>query len=171
MPKMACTTKRVSYFAAGLLVSLSVTRSAIAQPLTAAMVESHVKEWLAAFASNDPEKAARADPPTNGFGWRALKARSAEMQFSTWLETQKTFFAGMDYYRVQLNEVQAAVDGNIGLAWGFFTEDFKRKGHAPEKARVRFTTTLKYERGSWRTLLYHRDIQKFDEKGNYLPGQ
>jgi hypothetical protein len=41
------------------------------------MVESHVKEWLAAGNSNDPETAARLDSPANGFGHRELKARYA----------------------------------------------------------------------------------------------
>ena len=71
----------------------------------------------------------------------------------------------MDYFRIELNELHTAVDGDVGLAWGFHTEDYKLKGQAPAKVRVRFAMTLNYERNRWRTLLYHRDIQKFDERG------
>jgi hypothetical protein len=74
----------------------------------------------------------------------------------------------MDYYRVELNDLQTKVDGNIGLAWGFYTEHFKRKGHAPEEIRIRFTRALRFDQGNWQTLLHHADIQQFDEKGNYL---
>jgi hypothetical protein len=81
----------------------------------------------------------------------------------------KVFFAGFEYYRVTFNEVQTDVDGNIGLAWGFYAEEFKRKAQDLEKVRVRFTITFKYQKGRWRTLLYHRDIQQFDDQGRYLP--
>jgi hypothetical protein len=133
------------------------------------MVESHVKEWVAAGNSNDPETAARLDPPANGFGYRELKSRSAEIPASTRLGNLKVFFASFEYYRITLNEVQTDVDGDIGLAWGFYTEEFKRKAQNPEKVRVRFSITFKYQQGRWRTLLYHRDIQQFDDQGRYLP--
>jgi hypothetical protein len=88
-----------------------------------------------------------------------------------WSNGLKAFLARADYYRMHLDEVYSDVDGNIGLAWGFYTEDFKLKGRSPEKVRVRFTFTYKYDQGTWQTLLYHRDIQKFDDKGRYVPGQ
>jgi ketosteroid isomerase-like protein len=152
-----------------LLVVVGAAECAVAQPLTKSMVEAHIREWIDAFASNSPAQVVKLDPPANGFGYRALEARSASMSVATWLNTNKEFFGGMDYYRVRLDKVQTEVEGDIGLAWGFFTEDFKRKGRSPEKVRVRFTTTLRYDRGNWKTLLYHRDIQGFDEKGSYVP--
>ena len=154
-----------------LLMVVSTAECAVAQPLTKSMVEAHIREWIAAFASNDPAQIVKLDPPANGFGYRVSEARSASMGVATWLNTNKEFFGGMDYYRIELDKVQTEVEGNIGLAWGFFTEDFKRKGRSPEKVRVRFTFTLKYDRGNWKTLLYQRDIQRFDEKGNYVPIQ
>jgi ketosteroid isomerase-like protein len=149
-------------------VIVSATETATAQTITPSMVESQMNTWLAAWASNDPEVIARVDPPSNGFGARALQLRPAEMSLSTWLDQIKAFFATKEYYRAEFNELHTAVDGDIGLAWGFYTEDFKDKGRTPEKLRIRFTTTMKYEPNGWRTLLYHRDIQQFDERGRYL---
>jgi ketosteroid isomerase-like protein len=135
------------------------------------MVESHVKDWVAAASANKPEAIVRLDPAANGFGYRQLKARSADVPVPAQLDTVKAFLASVESYRVTLDEVQTEVEGDVGLAWGFYTEEFRHNGRNPEKVRVRFTFTFKYERGDWRTLLYHRDIQKFDEKGAYLPGQ
>ena len=81
------------------------------------MVESHVKEWLAAGNSNDPETAARLDPPANGFGYRELKSRSGEIPASTHLENLKVFFASFEYYRVTLNEVQTDVETSDSTGW------------------------------------------------------
>lgn len=148
-----------------LLVLAGAAPALMAQMPTRSMIETHVKASYAAWASKDVEAIVRLDPPANGFGFRSLKARSAETPLSTYRETVKSFFDLMENFRIELNEMQTAVDGDIGLAWGFHTEDFKMKGRAPEKVRVRFTRTLKYERNGWRTLLYHRDIQKFDESG------
>jgi ketosteroid isomerase-like protein len=152
-----------------LLLLAIATGSAIAQPLSPSMVESHLREWIAAWASNDPAKIVKVDPPIDGFGVRTLQARSDDTPEGTYLTIIKSFFTGLDYYRVELNQVQTKVDGNIGLAWGFCTERFKRKGHRPEVLRIRFTRTVKYDHGRWQTLLHHGDIQRFDEKGNYLP--
>ena len=83
---MGCPTRRFSLTIAPLLLALACNGNAMAQTLTRSMVESHVKEWVAAGNSNDPETAARLDPPANGFGYRQLKSRSAEIPASTQLE-------------------------------------------------------------------------------------
>src|SRR5262249_27457560 len=132
--------------------------------------ESHVKETIAAYDSHDVERTVKADPAAIGFGYRELNARPADTS-AAYSNAIKAFFARKDYYRIRLDDIQTDVDGNIGLAWGFYTEDFEQKGRKPEKVRVRFTFTYKYDQGTWRTLLYHRDIQKFDDKGRYVPGQ
>ena len=135
------------------------------QTATKEGVQAYIKSWVAAYTSHDTNAIVRLDPPTPGFGFRDLQPRSADRPY---LDALKTFFASKEYYRVELNELHADVDGNVGLAWGFFTEDFKDKDRAPEKVRVRFTTTLKYDSGKWRPLLFHRDIQQFDPQGRYF---
>ena len=151
-----------------LAALLSVPTIATAQTPTPAMLENHIKAWVAAYTAHDAEGVARLDPPANGFGFRDLPFRASSRPMATYVDGLRTFFAGMDYYRIELNEVHAEVDGNIGLAWGYLTEDFKEKGRNPEKVRARFTTTLKYVGKGWRTMLYHRDIQEFDGQGRYL---
>jgi ketosteroid isomerase-like protein len=165
---MASALARVVFIAAAISVLSTSTETAFAQTLTRAMLESHLKAWIAAYDAHDAEAVARLDPPANGYGFRDLPYRSSERPLSTYIDGLKTFFGSMEYYRMELNELHADVDGNIGLAWGFFTEDFKEKGRPPEKVRVRFTTTVKYDGNSWRTLLYHRDVQEFDAQARYL---
>ena len=157
--------------AAIALVCAGDAAAAPAQTLTRAMVEAQIREWIAAYDSNDVDRVLKADPHADGFGWRVIGVRSSKTPESERAGALRKFFGGMDYYHVLANELHADVDSDIGLAWGFFTEDFKQKGRAPEKLRVRFTSTLKYENGQWRTLLYHRDIQSFDGRGNYIPIQ
>ncbi|MBI4906615.1 MAG: nuclear transport factor 2 family protein [Acidobacteria bacterium] len=147
------------------LMLLSGKTTAMAQTPTPAMVETHMKAWFAAWASLNPEAIVKVDPPANGFGFRSPAVRSAGTPMPEYSKKIKSFLGLMDYFRIELNELHTAVEGDVGLAWGFHTEDYKLKGQAPRKVRVRFTVTLKYERNGWRTLLYHRDIQQFDERG------
>jgi len=79
------------------------------------------------------------------------------------------FVDSLERYEGTVEELNVAVDGEIGLAWGIHVADFQHKGSPPERTRVRFTMTLrKVEDGQWRTLLEHRDVQQFDENGQYL---
>jgi hypothetical protein len=73
----------------------------------------------------------------------------------------------MEYYRVQLEDLQTSVTGDIGLAWGVFIEEFQEKGRPPERARVRFSQVLIKGARGWQVLLFHRDIQPFIEEGLY----
>ena len=158
-----CASRR---FALALFAMIVVPLSAAsAQTLTHAMIESHIRAILAAYSAHDPETIARLDPPAPGYGFRTLTARRADRPY---VDGLKTFFASLDYYRIDLNEVQTAVDGNIAVAWGFWTEDFKEKGRNPETVRVRFSFTFKYDGTGWRTLFYHRDNQRFDAQGAYI---
>ena len=68
-----------------------------------------------------------------------------------------------------VEELNIRVEGDLGLVWGFFVEDFKVKDRKPECVKGRFSMTLRYyEDKSWRILMGHRDIQKFDEQGMYI---
>ena len=145
-----------------ILVPLS---AASGQTLTHAMIESHIRAILAAYSAHDAETVARLDPPAPGYGFRTMPARRADRPY---IDGLKTFFGSLDYYRIELNEVQSSVDGNVAVAWGFWTEDFREKGRNPETVRVRFSFTFKYDGSRWQTLFYHRDNQKFDAQGAYL---
>ncbi|HUF65534.1 MAG TPA: hypothetical protein VMM17_06105 [Gemmatimonadaceae bacterium] len=98
-----------------------------------------------------------------GYGFRTFAARLPAN-----LPTMDAFASAMDHYRITLNELHTEVVGDIGLAWGVHTEEFKPKGQPPESVRVRFTNTLKWDGTAWRSLLYHRDAQLFDQNGRYI---
>lgn len=102
-----------------------------------------------------------------GFGFRSFAARS-DSGGSRFDESIAQFAASMEYYRIRLDEVHTRVDGNVGLAWGVHTEEFKARGRPAESIRVRFTNTLRWEGSGWKNLLYHRDAQPFDEHGRYV---
>jgi ketosteroid isomerase-like protein len=73
----------------------------------------------------------------------------------------------MDSYRLELEDLQTSVTGDIGLAWGVYIEEFQEKGRPPERARVRFSKVLTKGARGWQVLLYHRDIQPFNDDGSY----
>jgi len=90
-----------------------------------------------------------------GYGFRTFEAR----------EGTPDSVPSMEYWRVMLDEVHTSVVGDIGLAWGVHTEEFKVEGGVPESVRVRFTNTLRWNGRRWENLLYHRDAQLFEEDG------
>lgn len=96
-----------------------------------------------------------------GYGFRTFHAR----------ETTPDSIPVMEYWRVTLDELHTSVVGDIGLAWGVHTEEFKAKGEPPEHIRVRFTNTLRWNGQRWEGLLYHRDAQVFGANGRYLRPQ
>ena len=48
-----------------------------------------------------------------------------------------------------------------------YIEEFQEKGRPPERARVRFSKVLTKGARGWQVLLYHRDIQPFNDDGSY----
>lgn len=102
-----------------------------------------------------------------GYGFRSFQARGDTARSSSNRKPQN-LLASMEYWRVTLDELHTSVVGEIGLAWGVYTEEFKLKGKPPETERVRFTNTLRWDGQGWTNLLYHRDAQSFGENGRYL---
>ena len=102
-----------------------------------------------------------------GYGYRNIAPRAALDQ-SMLLQFNKMFFDMMERYSITINELNMKIDGNIGLTWGFHSEDFQMKGQKPEKVKVRFSMTLKFENGKWEVIMGHRDIQSFDANGMYI---
>jgi len=103
-----------------------------------------------------------------GYGYRNIAPRAALDQ-SMLSQFNQMFFSMMERYSIRIDELHCKIEGNIGLTWGFHTEDFQMKGRAPEKVKVRFSMTLKYENNKWQVLMGHRDIQAFDANGMYMP--
>ena len=99
-----------------------------------------------------------------GFGFRTAAPRAGGRIGREQLER---FFSGVDYYRLTLESLETDTNGDVGLAWGVFIEHFQHKGQPPERARVRFSNVMTNAGAGWQILLYHRDIQPFDEDGRY----
>lgn len=101
-----------------------------------------------------------------GYGFRTFEARMDSAGAAVDSAAQ-ALVASMEYWRVTLDELHTSAVGDIGLAWGVYTEEFKAKGRRPETVRVRFTNTLMRDGRGWENLLYHRDAQAFGEDGSY----
>ncbi|MGE0599137.1 MAG: ester cyclase [Dehalococcoidia bacterium] len=130
-----------------------------------------VQAWIAAI--NEPDIAAicAMDATGYGFGYRTSAPRDMS---STSIDKYREFMRGFyDRHKgivTTLEELQTAVDGDVGLAWGVYTEQFQIAGRPLERARVRFSQTMRRDQdGAWRFLLFHRDIQPFDDQGRYPP--
>jgi hypothetical protein len=133
-----------------------------AQTLTAASLEQWIRSgygfsWESGRPMPDEVRRVWSELGSGGvgYGFRTFQAR----------EGIPDSIPSMEYWRVTLDELHTSVDGNIGLAWGVHTEEFKVQGQAPEAVRVRFTNTLKWNGQRWVNLLYHRDAQPIGDTG------
>jgi len=160
-----------------LAVSLGVIAGALADSATAqeaslatAMEESY-RLGLEAWANADVERIAAGEGSAVGFGFRTLEPRGVGDATAAFPRPLlQAFFNSMEYYRLRLDEIHTLVHGNVGVAWGFHTEEFQRRGMEPESYRVRFSfTVVREEDGTLRYLMSHRDIQPFDDSGRYIP--
>jgi len=130
----------------------------------AEMLRSEVEAWT----SGDIESIVAGNASVKaGFGWRAEAWRGQNPSTEVLTERLTKFFENMEYYYIEPTEIHTWSEGNIGLAWGIITESFKQKGQPPEKVQARVTFTFKKETTGWQQIMYHRDIQPFNEDGRY----
>ena len=134
-------------------------------PMTKEEVAEAVREWFAAWHAGDIQTINAMEAQAGGFGFRALARR--DHAALGYLQRLEQFFGQMDYYRLELEDLQKSVTGDIGLAWGVFVEEFQEKGRPPERARIRLSMVLTKAARGWQVLLYHRDIQSFNDDGSY----
>ena len=132
--------------------------------ITKEELEKAMREWFVAWDNNEI-KAITVMMDKVGFGYRDAAWR--DLTENEYTATLERFFSQMEYFHLELADLQTSVEGEIGLAWGVFIEDFQEKGRPPERARVRFSCTLLKESRGWQTLLFHRDIQPFEADGTY----
>ena len=136
--------------------------------ITKEEVAEAVRAWCTACHTRDIQTMIAMDARTVGFGFRTLVRRDNAVQGEGALvQVLEQFFGQLDYYRLELKDLQTSVSGDIGLAWGVYIEEFQEKGCPPERARVRFSKVLTKGARGWQVLLYHRDIQPFNEDGSY----
>jgi ketosteroid isomerase-like protein len=131
-------------------------------------VAEAVRAWCTAFHTRDIPTIVAMQAQAGGFGYRQLTRRdhvaTGEAGRTQVLES---FYRQMDYYRLELKDLQTSVTGDVGLAWGVYIEEFQEKGRPPERARVRFSKALTRSARGWQILLYHRDVQPFTAEGHY----
>ena len=151
------------------MVSFVASQTPGAGEITASEVEQQVRASLAAWNTGDLDKIVDTPGISNnhgiGFGWRSRGARVGESR-EYQLETIRPFFATVEYYRIVDEEIHATVDGDVGFAWGFFTEEIQMPGEALQRVSVRFTTVFKKDDGRLRQVFFHRDAQSFDDQGS-----
>jgi ketosteroid isomerase-like protein len=136
--------------------------------ITKEEVAEATRAYIAAWRTGDVQTIIAMEAQVVGFGFRAWARRdTAAFGEGDYLRTLEWFFGPMDDYRVELEDLQTSITGDIGLAWGVYIEEFQEKGCPPERARVRFSHVLTKGARGWRLLLYHRDIQPFNEEGFY----
>ena len=138
--------------------------------ITESEVQSVLNNWYQAIDQGDIEKLISLDAALeDGFGFRSNSPRQRLSEADT-RALWESFYGGMDYYNIGIEDIQIKVFGATAVAWGVQSENFKRVGAEPESLVVRFSFTLvKHAEDSIEIVLAHRDIQKFDDNGRYIP--
>jgi ketosteroid isomerase-like protein len=134
-------------------------------PITPADVADAVRQWCMAWHTRDIPTILAMEAQAGGFGFRRVDRRDHVAMGDR--KTLEQFFGRMEDYRLEPEDIQTAVTGAVGLAWGVYLETFQEQGRPPERARVRFSKVLTKGPHGWQVVLYHRDIQPFTEDGRY----
>ena len=136
--------------------------------MTKEEVAEAVRTWCTAWHTHDIPTICAMEARAVGFGFRALAGRDHGARGEAYqAQFLKQFFGQKVYYRLEPENFQTAVEGELGLAWGVYVEAWQDNGQPPEQARVRFSKVLTKGVRGWQVLLYHRDIQPFTEEGLY----
>jgi hypothetical protein len=162
---------RVVHFLA-ILVGLTVAIPVDAQTESLVeQLEARMQADLDLWSEGDVDALTTQGGSIAGFGYRTRDPRGADGSPTSWSRENLTqFFNSLEYYDLELNELHAEEYGDVVVTWGFFTEDFQHIGRAPERYIVRFSSTMiRRDDGTLTTVLNHRDIQPFDERGIYTP--
>jgi ketosteroid isomerase-like protein len=137
--------------------------------VTSEEVEQATRDWIAAYNSGDVAKGAALETTGVGFGYRSRASRNLPASGSVgYIEGIRQWYAQHDALRITFEELHTSVDGDIGVAWGVYIEEFQERGRPAERARVRFSQALRKDASGWHFILFHRDIQPFDDDGRYL---
>jgi len=137
--------------------------------ITKEEVAEAVRVWAHAWHTRDMQTIMAMEAQAVGFGFRPFAWRNhpGNTYPAGRDRSLEQFFGQKMSYSVALQELQTAVEGDVGLAWGVFLEQWQDKGQPPEQARVRFSKVLTRGAQGWQVVLYHRDIQPFAADGCY----
>jgi ketosteroid isomerase-like protein len=144
----------------------------VSTKLTPAEVEARCREVFAAWESLDAQKLADLYQGGTGFGYRSRDPRPPSPSPETFHKNLQLWLDTFDHYALIPETIEADVDGEVGMVWGIYREEFTVKGREPEVVHGRFSEVLRKEPtepSGWKTLFYHRDATPFDSEGQYLP--
>jgi ketosteroid isomerase-like protein len=137
--------------------------------LTPAEVEERIRAVFEAWQTLDPASIADLYSGGVGFGYRTRDARPPYETQGAFRESLRLWLGQFEHYRIAVEQIETAVDGDIGLAWGLYKEEFALRGREPEVVCCRFSEVMRRDASGWRTLLFQRDAQPFDSAGRYIP--
>jgi ketosteroid isomerase-like protein len=133
--------------------------------ITQEEVAEAVRAWCHAWHTRDIVTLLAMEATAFGFGFRPFTPRDHDAEGRAGQrERLERFFGRMDSYSLVPEDFETSVTGALGMAWGTFIEKWQDKGQPPEQARVRFSKVLAKGARGWQVLLYHRDIQPFEQK-------
>jgi ketosteroid isomerase-like protein len=139
-------------------------------PITKEEVEKIMRDESAAWNARDMTAFVGNNANAVGFGFRAAALREhSSISEKDMLALMDAFINQMEHYHIEIQDMYITVDGDFGFALATFIEDFQIKGKPREKYLVRSSTTCKKEDGGIKVIYYHRDVQPFDDAGNYIP--
>jgi hypothetical protein len=127
-----------------------------------------VRKELNAYDSRDVKSiVALYENIVGGYGWRTFGWRdyAFDSERPDFQKGVTDFFESHEVIDGELTELHTWSEDDVGLAWGIWTEAFQHKGSPPAKANVRFTFTFKKNSDGWHQIMFHRDIQPFQENG------
>jgi hypothetical protein len=121
-----------------------------------------------AWDSKDIERILDARIGSRGYGYRTSAWREYPPKSVDNIRGAiERYYEDLEYLRHVDIDLNTWSEGDVGIAWGSFTEEFKHKGQSAEETRVRFSSPYVRNEGKWRLLMSQNDIQPFTEEGRY----
>jgi hypothetical protein len=100
--------------------------------ITEEEVADAVRHWCTAWHTRDIPTILAMEAQAGGYGFRPLARRDhAARGEADARQTLERFFGRMIAYRLEPEELQTSVIGEVGLAWGVYIETFQEQGHPP----------------------------------------
>lgn len=137
--------------------------------LTPAEVEQRTRAVFEIWNSLDPNKIADLYSGGYGFGYRTRDPRPPHPTKEIYRKGLELWLESLVSYRIAIDAIHTAIEGDIGLAWGFYHEELQTRGGEKEILQGRFSETMRRDANGWRTLFYHRDMTPFNDQGVYIP--
>lgn len=137
--------------------------------ITAEDVAEAVRGWAASFGTRELNHGLGMEAKSFGYGFRNRQSRDIGATGGAYAERIGKWIPGLTHYSLEIEELRTRVAGDTGFAWGFYVEETESPGEPRERAVVSFSKALQRDAdGSWHILMFHRDIQPFDDRGSYL---